>query len=53
MIQFDEHIFQIGWNHQLDCIYIITYFGEIYNPDIPGITFNYPFQGNQTMQNAW
>ena len=23
MIQFDEHIFQMGWNHQLDNICIV------------------------------
>ena len=28
MIQFDEHIFQMGWNHQLEgptCLFLIKY----------------------------
>ena len=29
MIQFDEHMFQIGWNHQLDVVRFYFLVGEI------------------------
>ena len=32
MIQFDEHIFEMGWNHQLDLFFsLLTWKIELHN----------------------
>ncbi len=35
MIQFDEHIFQTGWNHQLVTLFDVRFYGPPPQPQTP------------------